>query len=81
MIQETEAALKESKGNIVLVSSLASDIPWPQTMPYNTAKAAQHALIKNLALTYVKYGVRINCVLAGAIHTEGMQALLNVLMH
>jgi len=60
---------------VVVVSSLASDTVWPQTLPYNTAKAAQHALVRNTALRLAKHGVRVNAVLCGAIHTEALDAM------
>eukprot|EP00243_Klebsormidium_subtile_P006228 TRINITY_DN25_c1_g1_i4.p1 TRINITY_DN25_c1_g1~~TRINITY_DN25_c1_g1_i4.p1 ORF type:complete len:237 (-),score=10.92 TRINITY_DN25_c1_g1_i4:309-1019(-) len=61
--------LIKSRGNIVSVSSAAAETPWPQTTPYNVAKAALNALIQNLAIAHAKNGVRVNGVLPACIHT------------
>lgn len=58
-----------------MVSSLASEVPWPRTAPYNTAKAAQHALLKNYALDLAPRGVRVNAVLPACIHTAAMDRM------
>jgi 3-oxoacyl-[acyl-carrier protein] reductase len=67
--------LKENKGCVVVVSSAASDIPWPRTAPYNTSKAAQHCLLRSLALKLAPSGVRVNWVLPGCIHTEALDRM------
>eukprot|EP01025_Chloroclados_australasicus_P047888 TRINITY_DN5403_c0_g1_i13.p1 TRINITY_DN5403_c0_g1~~TRINITY_DN5403_c0_g1_i13.p1 ORF type:complete len:228 (-),score=22.24 TRINITY_DN5403_c0_g1_i13:105-788(-) len=77
LVEAAEEALKEAKGCVVVVSSLASEVVWPQTAPYNCAKAAQHALIKSLALQLVKHGVRVNAVLPACIHTEALDVMAN----
>jgi NAD(P)-dependent dehydrogenase (short-subunit alcohol dehydrogenase family) len=61
--------LIKSGGNIVSVSSAAAETPWPQTTPYNVAKAALNALIQSLAIANAKHGVRVNGVLPACIHT------------
>jgi NAD(P)-dependent dehydrogenase (short-subunit alcohol dehydrogenase family) len=55
-----------------MVSSTAGEVPWPNTAPYNFAKAAQNAMIKNLAFKYSGEGIRINGVLPACIHTGAL---------
>ncbi|GAQ82860.1 3-oxoacyl-(acyl carrier protein) reductase [Klebsormidium nitens] len=72
LVTLAQAALPElikSRGNIVSVSSAAAETPWPQTTPYNVAKAALNALIHSLAIAHAKHGVRVNGVLPACIHT------------
>lgn len=75
LIQAADGALRESRGNVVVVSSAAADVPWPQTAPYNAAKAGQHALLRNLALGYAAAGVRVNAVLPACIHTDALDRM------
>lgn len=56
-------------GSVVMVSSMASDVPWPDTAPYNLAKAAQNCLVQTLAFEYRLHNVRVNAVLPACIHT------------
>ena len=65
----THAAVKAGAKSIVMVTSLACDIPWPDTAHYNTAKAAQNCLVEQLAFQYLKQNVRINAVLPACIHS------------
>ena len=73
--QVCDKELKQSKGSVVVVSSLASEVPWPRTAPYNVAKAAQHSLLKNCALELAPWGVRVNTVLPACIHTPAMDRM------
>ena len=54
---------------VVMVSSMASHTPWPDTAPYNLAKAAQNCLVQTLAFQYRTMGIRVNAVLPACIHT------------
>lgn len=65
----THAAVKAGATSIVMVSSMASDVPWPDTAPYNTSKAAQNCLVEQLAFQYRNQNVRINAVLPACIHS------------
>lgn len=73
--QATQEALTASKGCVVVISSVASDVPWPRTAPYNVAKAAQHALLRSHALALAPAGVRVNAVLPACIHTEALDRM------
>jgi NAD(P)-dependent dehydrogenase (short-subunit alcohol dehydrogenase family) len=54
----TEAAISElsksttTPGTVVMVSSMAPLVPWPDTAPYNYAKAAQNTMVETLAFKY-----------------------------
>jgi NAD(P)-dependent dehydrogenase (short-subunit alcohol dehydrogenase family) len=62
--------LKQSgAGTVVMVTSMASEVPWPDTAPYNLAKAAQNCLVQTLAFEYRDDSVRVNAVLPACIHT------------
>lgn len=54
---------------IVVVSSLAPNVPWPDTAPFNYSKAAENCMIESLAFKHCTKGVRINGVLPSCIHT------------
>jgi NAD(P)-dependent dehydrogenase (short-subunit alcohol dehydrogenase family) len=73
----TEAAVPElvkstasSNGaTVVMVSSMAPRVPWPDTAPFSYAKAAQNAMIETLAFKYRTKNIRVNGVLPACIHT------------
>jgi NAD(P)-dependent dehydrogenase (short-subunit alcohol dehydrogenase family) len=56
-------------GTVVMVSSMATQVPWPDTAPFNYAKAAQNAMIETLAFKYRTDNIRVNGVLPACIHT------------
>lgn len=70
--------------SIVMISSMAAQTPWPDTAPYNTAKAAQNCLVQQLAFQYRKGHesnqssnnvVRVNAVLPGCIHSVKLDVM------
>lgn len=65
----THAAIAASATAIVMISSMAAETPWPDTAPYNTAKAAQNCLVQQLAFQYRNNNVRVNAVLPACIHS------------
>ena len=79
----TEAAAPElakctaspSGGTVVMVSSLAPQVPWPDTAPFNYAKAAQNTMTESLAFKYRTGNVRINAVLPACIHTGALDRM------
>jgi NAD(P)-dependent dehydrogenase (short-subunit alcohol dehydrogenase family) len=58
-----------------MVSSMAALTPWPDTAPYNYAKAAQNSMIETLAFKYRTSNVRINGVLPACIHTGALDRM------
>ncbi|EWM25112.1 short chain dehydrogenase [Nannochloropsis gaditana] len=65
----------EGGGSVVMVSSLASHVPWPDTAPFNLAKAAQNALIETLAFKHRQDGFRVNGILPACIHTGALDVM------
>jgi len=62
-------------GSVVMVSSVAAQRPWPDTAPFNLAKAAQNALVETLAFKHRQDGFRVNGVLPGCIHTKTLDVM------
>jgi 3-oxoacyl-[acyl-carrier protein] reductase len=61
--------LNQKAGNIVNLSSTAGFRGSLITPAYSAAKGAIIALTKTLALSYAKFGIRINCISPGTIDT------------
>ena len=64
----TKSTNSPGGGAVVMVSSMAPLVPWPDTAPYNYAKAAQNTMVETLAFKYRTSNVRINAVLPACIH-------------
>lgn len=63
--------MKEQKGgNIVVVTSVNAVSPLPNQAVYSSAKAALESAVRSLASSMAPYGVRVNSVAPGCIHTE-----------
>jgi 7-alpha-hydroxysteroid dehydrogenase len=76
----TESAIpelqkSEAGGTVVMISSMAPLVPWPDTAPYNYAKAAQNCMVETLAFKYRTSNVRINAVLPACIHTGALDVM------
>ncbi len=65
----------EGGGAVVVVSSLAARVPWPDTAPFNLAKAAQNCLVETLAFKHRQDNIRVNAVLPACIHTEALNVM------
>ena len=61
--------IRKVKGNIVFVSSGIGINADPTCPAYCITKAGINMLVKSLAITEIKYGVRVNAVLPGPIKT------------
>jgi NAD(P)-dependent dehydrogenase (short-subunit alcohol dehydrogenase family) len=62
-------------GSIILMGSISWMRGRPGMVGYTTAKAAINGLTKTLAREYGAQGIRVNCILPGAILTERQKAL------
>lgn len=62
-------------GAVVMVSSMAPQVPWPNTAPFNYAKAAQNCMVETLAFKYRTSNVRVNAVLPACIHTKALDVM------
>jgi NAD(P)-dependent dehydrogenase (short-subunit alcohol dehydrogenase family) len=58
----------QRSGVIVNISSSAAVLDYPN-IAYKTSKAGVIALTENLAITYARYGIRVNCILPGLMNT------------
>jgi NAD(P)-dependent dehydrogenase (short-subunit alcohol dehydrogenase family) len=58
----------QKSGVIINISSIAAVTDYPN-IAYKTSKAGVIALTENLAITYARYGIRVNCVLPGLMNT------------
>lgn len=62
--------LRESKGNIVTIASVAGLRAQPYQAAYCSSKAGVIALMKSLALELAADGIRVNTVCPGGVETE-----------
>ena len=66
--------LKEKKGNIVIVSSAASNVKGvPNRFIYGTTKAALNGFVKAIAIDHIKDGIRCNAILPGTVETPSWE--------
>lgn len=79
LIDEAAPYLTKSKqrggGSVVIVSSMAPHVPWPDTAPYNYARAAQNCMIETLAFRHRLDNIRVNGVLPSCIHTGALDIM------
>ena len=70
------AQLKETRGNVVFISAGQSFTPYFAQAHVGAAKAGIDQLMRNLALEWGRYGIRVNSVAPGPIEgTEGVRRL------
>ena len=71
--------LEQKKGNIIVVSSAASNIKGaPNRFIYGTTKAALNGFVKAIAADYVKNGIRCNAILPGTVETPSWEGRVNM---
>ena len=71
--------LEQKKGNIIIVSSAASNVKGaPNRFIYGTTKAALNGFVKALAVDYVKEGIRCNAILPGTVETPSWEGRVNM---
>ena len=78
--REALASLRERRGNIVVVSSLAGLFAGPEAAGYVTMKHALIGLTKSLARDFGPFGVRANAVCPGWVRTDMADGEMAVLM-
>ena len=67
--------LEKGKGNIIIISSDASNVKGaPNRFIYGTTKAAVNGFVKALAMDYVKKGIRCNAILPGTVETPSWES-------
>ena len=71
--------LNKKKGNIIIVSSAASNVKGaPNRFIYGTTKAALNGFVKAMAADYVKEGIRCNAILPGTVETPSWEGRVNM---
>ena len=66
--------LEKKKGNIIIVSSAASNVKGaPNRFMYGTTKAALNGFVKSVAADYVEDGIRCNAILPGTVQTPSWE--------
>ncbi len=61
--------LKENRGCIINVSSIAARRAHGLAIAYSASKAAIEAMTRDMAHSLGSSGVRVNCLVPGALHT------------
>ncbi len=71
--------LKKNKGNIIIVSSAASNVKGaPNRFIYGATKAALNGFVKSIAVDYVNKGIRCNAILPGTVETPSWEGRVNM---
>jgi gluconate 5-dehydrogenase len=64
-------------GNIIMISSMASQYGIPKVIAYTASKAAVEGMTKAMAVELSPMGVRVNCIAPGFIETDMSAKALN----
>jgi 3-oxoacyl-[acyl-carrier protein] reductase len=73
-IQAALKAFEENSGNIINISSGASNTPLPTGAVYSATKAALDAITISLSKEFSGRNIRINSILPGVVETEGSRS-------
>lgn len=72
-----DAMISRGYGKIVTVASIQVRLGPVDQIPYTSAKAGVLAMTRSLARTFGPHGIRVNCVMPGAIWSPGALDVLN----
>jgi NAD(P)-dependent dehydrogenase (short-subunit alcohol dehydrogenase family) len=64
-------------GNIIMISSMASQYGVPKVIGYTASKSAVEGMTRALAVECAQYGIRVNCIAPGFIKTDMSSKALN----
>lgn len=64
-------------GNIIMISSMASQYGIPKVIGYTASKSAVEGMTRALAVECAHYGIRVNCIAPGFIKTDMSSKALN----
>ena len=71
--------IKQKKGNIINVSSIASSLRGlPNRFAYGSSKAAIIGLTKSIAADFIKDNIRCNVIAPGTVHTPSWEERVKV---
>lgn len=70
LAQAAVPALKETKGNIVNISSVTGTRPYGNLLAYCASKAAASMMTQTMALELAPFGIRVNAVEPGVVRSE-----------
>jgi len=73
--RESAKLMKDNGGSIILISSVQSKGAVEGRTVYSMSKAALNMVGKTLAFDLAPYNIRVNTVIAGAVHTHRWDAL------
>ncbi len=62
--------IRQHRGNVISLASMAGKIGSRTNLPYNASKAAVISMTKSLALAHAADGIRANCVCPGFVETD-----------
>ncbi|MBD2865324.1 SDR family NAD(P)-dependent oxidoreductase [Paenibacillus oceani] len=71
------AMIELGGGSIIHTSSVGGTVAFPEHPAYNAAKGGLNLLVKNLALDYGRYQIRVNAISPGIIETPLTQKAVN----
>jgi NAD(P)-dependent dehydrogenase (short-subunit alcohol dehydrogenase family) len=72
-----KAMLKAGKGNIINISSMASQYGIPKVIAYTASKSAIEGMTRAMAVELSPQGIRVNCIAPGFIATDMSEKALN----
>ena len=62
--------MKQGRGNIINISSMASQYGLPKVIAYTASKSAIEGMTRAMAVELSPKGIRVNCIAPGFIATE-----------
>jgi len=62
--------IERKNGNIIMISSMASQYGIPKVIAYSASKAAVEGMTRAMAVELSPLGIRVNCIAPGFIETE-----------
>jgi NAD(P)-dependent dehydrogenase (short-subunit alcohol dehydrogenase family) len=73
----SKAMVAQGKGNIINISSMASQYGLPKVIAYTASKSAIEGMTRAMAVELSPKGIRVNCIAPGFIATEMSEKALN----